>query len=179
MSKENFVDRGSAKYKFVDVDPSKCSGSGICELSCSFEKSGNFNPLKSRIKILRLHPTTNIALTCRLCEDPPCVTACPSGALKQSRRNGVIIVDEIKCDGCGWCIKACDYGSIAIDLENKIAAICDLCEERKGIGVFPGRKIVSQACVEWCPEEALDLVTRGRLSQKAREVVANKLFGTE
>lgn len=39
--------------------------------------------------------------------------------------------------------------------------------------------MVSPACIEWCPEEALDLVTRGRLAQKAREMTISKLLSTE
>lgn len=170
----------SIRHKFVDVDPNKCIGCGICELVCSLNKSEKkvFNPLRSRIAILRLYPVINVAMTCRLCEDAPCVRACPRNALTQSSKNGIIIVDEKKCNGCGWCIEACDYGGITIDPEKKIAITCDLCESRKGIGVFPGRKIVSQACIEWCPEEALSLVTRRRLAQRGREAAAVALFST-
>ena len=180
FSRKKFVDLGSIGHEFVDVDPNKCIGCGICELVCSLEKSekGAFNPLTSRIKVLR-HPLVNVAITCRLCENPPCVRACPRGALMQSLKNGVIIVDEEKCIGCGWCVKACEFGSITIDPFKGIAIVCDLCEGREGTGVFPGRKIVRQACVEWCPEEALNLSTRGRLAQRAREVAVSKLFSTK
>jgi Fe-S-cluster-containing dehydrogenase component len=169
---------GKEQRKFVDADSSRCIGCGICELVCSFEKSKNqeFNSLKSRIKVLRLNSFFNIALTCRLCEDPRCIKACPRDALTQSMETGAILVNHEKCDGCGWCIKACDYGSIAIDSDKKVAVVCDLCKSRKGIGVFPGRKIVNQACIEWCPEEALDLVTTERLAQKARKKAAEKLL---
>ena len=175
---KKFTYLGSGKHKFVDVDPDRCMGCGICELVCSFEKSNmkEFNPQKSRIRVLRLRPTINVAMTCRLCENPPCVRACPRNALIQSEENGVILVSEDKCDGCGWCIKACDYGSITIDPSTKIAFACDLCRGRKGSGVFPGRKIVNQSCIEWCPEEALDLVTGDGIAQKSREKAATKLF---
>lgn len=118
---KKFVDLGSTTHKFVDVDPNRCIGCGICELICSLEKGGEnvFNPSKSRIRVLRLYPTVNMAITCRLCENPPCVRACPRNVLRQSEETGVIIVDEAKCDGCGWCIKACDYGSITIDPQEK------------------------------------------------------------
>lgn len=170
----------AGKRKFVDVDPDRCIGCGVCELICSLEKSNKreFNPQKSRIRVLRLYPTINVAMACRLCENPPCVRTCPRNALIQSEENGVILVDENKCDGCSWCIKACKYGSIMIDSTTKIAFTCDLCKGRKGVGVFPGRKIVNQACVEWCPEEALDLVTENRIAQKSREKTARTLFGT-
>jgi carbon-monoxide dehydrogenase iron sulfur subunit len=164
--------------KYVNVDTERCIGCGICELACSFEKTKNngFNPLRSRIRLLRLNPTFNIALTCRLCEDAPCVAACPRNALMQSEKDGVIILNENRCDGCGWCIEACDFGSITLDPEKRVVMICNLCEGRNGIGVYPGRKIVPQACIEWCPEEALELVTRNRIAQKNRESIAGNLY---
>jgi len=175
---KRFSDLSSTKYKFVDADPDKCIGCGICELVCSIEKSErkHMNTLESRIVVTRLHPAINIATTCRLCDKAPCVRSCPYNALIQSMENGIIIVDESKCTGCTWCIKACDYGAITIDPKKKVPIICDLCKGRKGIGVWPGRKITSQACIEWCPEEALELVTSGKLAQKAREKASTKLF---
>jgi len=50
-----------------------------------------------------------------------------------------------------------------------VALICDLCEGREESVVFPGRKKTRQACIEWCPEEALYLATRERVSQKTAE----------
>lgn len=181
MPTEKCLNLGSTKHKFVDVDPDKCIGCGICELVCSIEKSERkaLNPLKSRIMVSRLHPIINIATTCRLCDNAPCVRACPRSALTQSTENGIIMVNERECTGCTWCIKACDYGAITMDPEKRVAMVCDLCKGRKGIGVWPGRKIASQACIEWCPEEALQLVTSNRLAQKARERASTILFSTK
>ena len=83
--------------KFVSADPEKCVGCAVCEYACSMKKENTFNPLKSRIRVVRIHPLINLSLTCRLCEDPPCVAACPRDALTQSEENGVIMVDEDKC----------------------------------------------------------------------------------
>jgi len=149
--------------KFVSADPDKCVGCGVCEYTCAFEKEKAFNPLKSRIRTVRLHPLINLAVTCRLCEDAPCVAACPRDALEQSEETGVILVDEEKCNGCGWCIEACDYGAITLHPEKRVVVVCDLCDGEP-------------KCVEWCPEEALDFVTRDILAQKARRAVVKKLF---
>ena len=154
-----------SKRKFVSADPEKCVGCAVCEYVCSFEKEKAYNPLKSRIRVVRLHPLVNMSVTCRLCEDPPCVTACPRDALKQSEETGVIMVDQDKCIGCGWCIEACDYGAITLHPETKKVFLCDLCKDKD-----------KPQCVAWCPEEALDFVTSDTLAQKARITAVKKLF---
>jgi carbon-monoxide dehydrogenase iron sulfur subunit len=106
-----------------------------------------------------------MAVTCRLCEDPACVAACPRDALTQSEETGTIILDKDKCNGCGWCIEACDYGAIMLHPETKVVYVCDLCKE-KG----------EPQCIKWCPEEALTLVTSDVLAQKARISAIKKLF---
>lgn len=149
--------------KFVSADPDKCVGCAVCEYACAFEKEKAFNPLKSRIRVVRLDSLINLAVTCRLCEDAPCVTACPRDALEQSEETGVIIVNEEKCDGCGWCIEACDYGAITLHPEKRVVVVCDLC------GGKP-------KCIEWCPEGGIDFTTRDLLAQKARRSAVKKLF---
>jgi carbon-monoxide dehydrogenase iron sulfur subunit len=156
----------SAKWKMISCDPEKCTGCSVCEYICSLTKEKAFSSQKSRIRTLRLHPLVNISVACRLCSPAPCVTACPRDALKQSEETGIIMVDDDKCDGCGWCIEACDYGAILLHPDLKKVRICDLCKDEKD----------GPRCVKWCPEEALDFVTKDILSQKARIAVTKKLF---
>ena len=56
--------------KFVSADPDKCVGCQICEYACSWTKEKAFNPLKSRIRVVRINQLANMSVTCRLCEDP-------------------------------------------------------------------------------------------------------------
>jgi len=133
--------------KFVSVDPSKCTGCGICECACTLEKGEtNWNPIRSRIRVVRMTPLFNFALACRFCEDAKCVTACPEKALVQSEKTGILMVKENKCKGCDWCIQACPHGGITIHPDTGIAIACDLCEGEP-------------KCVEFCPEEALEIVS--------------------
>jgi len=150
--------------KFVSVDINKCVGCRVCEYACSMEKANVFNPTRSRIRVVRIYPHTNAALNCRMCQDAPCVTACPRKGLSQSQENGVIHVDEALCDGCGWCVKACEFGAIFLD-EKSTARMCDLCEKREG----------GPTCIEWCPEKALELTTNDAISQKARIGAVQKM----
>jgi len=132
--------------KFVSVNPSKCTGCGICEYACALEKEeNNMNPIRSRIRVVRMTPCFNFALACRFCEDAKCVTACPEKALSQSEKTGIIMVKEKKCKGCDWCVQACPHGGISISSDTGKSVACDLCDGEP-------------KCVEFCPEEALDLV---------------------
>ena len=151
--------------KFVSADPDKCVGCQVCEYACSMSRDKVFNPLKSGIRVVRINQVINMAVTCRLCEDPACVAACPRDALTQSEETGLISVVKDKCNGCGWCIEACDYGAIMLHPDKKIVYVCDLCKE-KG----------EPQCIKWCPEEALELVTSDTLAQKARITAVKKLF---
>ena len=116
--------------RFVAVDPDKCVGCQVCEYICSWSKEKAFNPTKSRIRVVRQNQIINMPVTCRLCEAPACVTACPRDALKQSEETGIITVDKDKCNGCGWCIEACDYGAMMLHPETKIVFACDLCKDK-------------------------------------------------
>lgn len=157
------------KNKLVAVNPDRCTGCRICELICSLEHNKVLNPARSRIRVVNIHPNIITALTCRLCEDPPCVTACPRDALKQSLKTGLIVVDDEKCDGCGWCIEACDFGAVVLNPNKKVVEMCDLCEEREK----------GPACIEWCPEEALELTSKEIRAQKARIDAVAKLLKAE
>jgi len=150
-------------HKFIMCNQEKCTGCGTCELACSVTKEKTFNPKMSRIRLVRIDPFIDMAIACRLCEDPPCVASCPRDALRQSEENGVIIVNDEKCDGCGWCIEACDFGAISIHPDKKTVVACDLCD---------GEPL----CVEMCTRKALELSTLNTLSNKTRNSVVKKLF---
>lgn len=149
--------------KFISVDPSKCTGCGICEYACTLEKGeAACNPLMSRIRVIRMMPLFNFALACRFCEDAQCVKACPEKALVQSEKTGILMVKEKKCKGCDWCIQACPHGGITLHPDMGIALVCDLCDGEP-------------KCVEFCPEEALELVSTDEAAEKRFNDALEKL----
>jgi len=148
---------------FIAADLEKCTGCGICELVCAIKRENVYNPRCSRIKTLRLYRLVNMAVVCRQCKDPPCIFSCPENCLVQSEKTGVIMVNEDKCDCCGWCMKACPYGVITINPEKETVMICDMCEG-------------NPQCIEWCPEGALDLVTQKAFNENIRKATTNKLI---
>jgi len=50
---------------------------------------------------------------CRHCDDPKCMNACPTGAVKR-RPEGEIYFEYDMCIGCGNCAIACPYDNIAM-----------------------------------------------------------------
>jgi carbon-monoxide dehydrogenase iron sulfur subunit len=155
--------------KFVSADLEKCTGCSVCEYACSMVKEKTYNPTKSRIRAIRLGPLVNLAITCRHCEDPACVTACPKEALSQEEKTGVIMVDEEKCNGCSWCIEACPFGAMMLHPKKGVVSTCDNCKD-----------LGEPQCVKWCPEEALEFLTADVLAQKSRQTaVKNLISATE
>jgi Fe-S-cluster-containing dehydrogenase component len=92
--------------------------------------------------------------TCMQCENPPCTWVCPVSATYQTE-DGVILVDESRCIGCGYCMVACPYGARymvpAGDTTPKgVAGVvdkCTFCYHRITRGLLP-------ACAEVCPANA-------------------------
>jgi len=73
-------------------------------------------------------------------------------------------VDETKCNGCGWCIRACDFGAITMHPIKNVVSICDLCDgELK--------------CVKSCPfEDALIYSDLEEVAHKLRRRSVVKLL---
>jgi Fe-S-cluster-containing hydrogenase components 1 len=125
--------------------------------ACSFVKSKKFSPIRSRIKVLDKEHKTFVAITCNHCENAPCVACCPMKALKRNE-DGIIVIDEGACTGCGWCIIHCPLGAISIDPDKRVVTICDLCDG-------------DPECVKICPTDALEMIEgRGRYASKMHEV---------
>ena len=88
---------------------------------------------------------------CMQCEEPPCTGVCPVGATYRTP-DGVILVDEDRCIGCGYCLVACPYGARYIVPAGGetprgvpgVADKCTFCYHRITTGRRP-------ACVEACP----------------------------
>jgi Fe-S-cluster-containing dehydrogenase component len=74
---------------------------------------------------------------------PSCEDVCSRRAIVK-RADGIVDINERLCDGCGACIVACPLGAIQLDIQNKLARKCDLCNARLENGFAP-------ACVTACP----------------------------
>lgn len=67
------------------------------------------------------------------------------------REDGIVLLDENICLGCGYCSWACPYGSPQMRPDTGAMSKCDFCFEELDAGRPP-------ACVAACPVRALDCV---------------------
>lgn len=80
----------SQEKKRIYVFEELCNGCRLCELHCSFVNTGEFNPLKSLIRIAKVESEgidtpivdcDGISCPCKEGDAPECVRICPTGAL--------------------------------------------------------------------------------------------------
>ncbi|MEL6736694.1 MAG: 4Fe-4S dicluster domain-containing protein [Pseudomonadota bacterium] len=91
--------------------------------------------------------------SCLHCEDAPCVTVCPTGASYKRAEDGIVLVDEDMCIGCGLCAWSCAYGAREMDLAAGVMKKCTLCVDR--IYNEDLEEVDRQpACVKTCPAGA-------------------------
>ena len=83
---------------------------------------------------------------CMQCDTPSCVAACPVDATYK-QADGLVVIDPLKCVGCGNCVTACPYGARYRDPATRRADKCDFCRHRLARGEEP-------ACVLTCPTKA-------------------------
>ena len=91
--------------------------------------------------------------SCLHCDDAPCVTVCPTGASYKRGADGIVLVDEAKCIGCGLCAWACPYGAREMDLAAGVMKKCTLCIDRIYNDTLDEADRVP-ACVRTCPANA-------------------------
>jgi len=162
-------------HKFIVVDANLCTGCETCESVCSFCHDGEFNPINTRIHRIRIEPILNVALACQKCDEAPCIRSCPEHALDKDDE-GSIVVDEDKCNGCGFCVRACDFGVMSLHLDTMKALTCDLCEGMKEDFIDPEVGKKEPQCIAVCPKEAISLKNVVQISEGTRIEAAKKLF---
>ena len=121
----------------------KCFGCHLCEVACSGERLGYFNPKNAALHITYNYAGEELEVkgeTCDLCGE--CEKACPVGAIKKVAM--YYGVDSELCTSCLNCVESCPRHVISVVKDQPI--ICNLCAQ----------------CVNWCPREALVLEGGGR-----------------
>ena len=97
--------------------------------------------------------TVHFPKSCLHCENAPCVTVCPTGASYKRVEDGIVLVNETACIGCGLCAWACPYGARELDMDAGVMKKCTLCVDRIYNENLPAEDRVP-ACVRTCPAGA-------------------------
>nr|VFJ55128.1 MAG: Fe-S-cluster-containing dehydrogenase component [Candidatus Kentron sp. DK]VFJ65641.1 MAG: Fe-S-cluster-containing dehydrogenase component [Candidatus Kentron sp. DK] len=153
------------RYAMV-IDLNTCVGCNACMAACSMENQTPVwkNQWRTWVHDKEIGVGDNITRRffprlCNHCDNPPCLTVCPTGATYRMD-NGIVMVDDELCMGCGACAMACPYKArypityddidkgnefFGHDSWRKHPSVdkCDFCAHRVAKGEKP-------ACVETC-----------------------------
>ena len=117
--------------------------------------------------------TLHFPRSCLHCETPACVTVCPTGASYKRGADGIVLVDEDKCIGCGLCAWACPYGAREMSPVEGVMKKCTLCVDRIYNENLPEAER-EPACVQVCPTRARHFGDLGDPDSKVSKLVAER-----
>lgn len=191
----------SKKKLGLVIDLDTCVGCHACAVSCKEWNAGGFAaPLTdeqpygkdpSGVWFNRVHsyevaatpacgdtpaqPATTLHFprSCLHCEQPACVTVCPTGASYKRAEDGIVLVDEDKCIGCKLCSWACPYGAREYSAVEGVMKKCTLCIDR----IYNENLAESErqpACVQACPTRARHFGDLGDPESKVSKLVAQR-----
>ncbi|RLI34361.1 hypothetical protein DRO66_08915 [Candidatus Bathyarchaeota archaeon] len=152
------------------IDFDICSGCQSCVIACSMAKAGVFSPSKSLITLRKLEGRClSIPIICEHCRNPPCLHACPTGAVTKNPETGVVSINEDACTGCRLCSSACPFGPDTIKFHDDKAVLCDLC------GGDPHcSRICQQKAIAYMPFTTSGWSKKWELADKRKGVLQSK-----
>jgi tetrathionate reductase subunit B len=106
---------------------------------------------------------------CNHCLNSACTQVCPVGASYESPDH-VVLIDQTRCVGCGYCVQACPYSCRYIDHTRGVADKCTLCYHRIHKGEAP-------ACVNACPRNARIFGNLQDPNSKIRKIMQQRRYG--
>jgi Fe-S-cluster-containing dehydrogenase component len=183
---------GAKKLGLV-IDLDVCVGCHACATACKEWNSGghsaplpDFNPYGNDawgVWFNRVHSfeegegadarTVHFPRSCLHCEEPACVTVCPTGASYKRAEDGIVLVNADICIGCKLCSWACPYGAREFDQDEGVMKKCTLCIDR----IYNDNIAESErlpACVMVCPTSARHFGDLGDPNSAVSEMVAER-----
>jgi len=153
--------------KILVIDSEKCTGCRKCELVCSVYHTGNSDPQRSRIKIIKWdHVGFYLPVSCQNCDHASCAEVCPSGACRKDEKLEVAVINSKRCIGCKSCVLACPFGVPTFDKVEGISVKCDYC------GGNP-------QCVPACKAGALSFIDPDEIGMARRDELSRKLIAEQ
>lgn len=190
--------KGIPNRKFVMViDLAKCKNARSCVESCQKAHQLNFHQEFIKIQLIQNNEETSpywFPKPCFHCDEPPCVTVCPTGATFK-RDDNIVLVDNERCIGCKFCVTSCPYSARIFNwgynekFDNKdqpyspetgIPAVegtvmkCDFCPDLLRQNILPH-------CAKACPMGVIyfgdkneDIVTNGDETVRFSELINDR-----
>lgn len=150
------------------LDLNRCTGCQACGLACTIENGLPFGSSWRRIDTYNesRHPAApawHLSLACNHCAEAPCMSSCPTLAIRRDAASGAVLIEQDACIGCGYCVWACPYDAPRYDAADGVMRKCTFCNDRLHEGLDP-------ACVTHCPTGALGYggLDGGRLDDEGR-----------
>ncbi|MBZ7981807.1 4Fe-4S dicluster domain-containing protein [Campylobacter sp. RM12640] len=152
--KNNGIDKkdkryiGDRKKRYAMlIDLRKCIGCQACTAACINENQVPHEQFRTFVTEYELSKSDEVFKAflpelCNHCENPPCVSVCPTGATFK-REDGIVLVDNEICWGCSYCVNACPYDKRFINKNTKVADKCTFCVHLIDNNELP-------ACVQTC-----------------------------
>jgi Fe-S-cluster-containing dehydrogenase component len=185
--------RPGRKQLGLVIDLDICVGCHACATACKeWNASGHMGPLPDfnpygdgawGVWFNRIHSfeegdgngarTIHFPKSCLHCEEPACVTVCPTGASYKRAEDGIVLVNESICIGCKLCSWACPYGAREFDVDEGVMKKCTLCIDRiYNEHLAPEDR--QPACVMVCPVSARHFGDLGDPQSDVSEMVARR-----
>ena len=164
----------SEKEYLIDFDSKKCTQCHGCEIACKAWRELRYGVRYRRVLNLWQGAYPNVknaslSLACLHCVEPACAAACPENAISKRAQDGLVVVDETLCTGCGICAEACAFGVPQFG-DNGVMQKCDFCRGQQLAGAAP-------PCVDTCPGAALSLIEISPSEKSAHEEKIRQLLG--
>ena len=155
------------------IDLEICVGCQACAVSCKEWNTQGYSaplveddpygaepmgPWLNRVHAYETHSESgdqvvHFPRSCLHCEQPACVTVCPTGASYKRAEDGIVLVNPDTCIGCKLCSWACPYGAREYDHVDGVMKKCTLCVDRiYNEHLEPEDRM--PACVRACPTGA-------------------------
>ena len=171
--------RNRRRWGFL-IDTNRCIGCKACAVACKTEFGVPLGVFRSSVIEFeegksRRAGRSFLPWLCNHCNRPVCIEDCPVEEIETEftwpdgtrqkymkkatyqRPDGIVLVDQDRCVGCGACVEACPYKVRFLNPAKKTvspyavgdnpAEKCDMCVHRLDSGIVP-------ACVNTCPAGA-------------------------
>jgi Fe-S-cluster-containing dehydrogenase component len=157
------------------IDTRRCVACMDCVVACKTENQTPEGMNRDWITqaLTGQFPTLQLTIRserCNHCDDPPCVSCCPTGASHVHDWGGVVLVTKEECIGCKACVASCPYDARYIHPEG-YADKCTFCIQRIEKGQDP-------ACVSVCPTRCMYFGDLDDASSEVSRLLASRKHHT-